>query len=291
MRSVITSHRSRTGFTLVELLVVIGIIALLISVLLPALQSARKQANTLKCLSSLRQIGTAYEMYANENKGYWPSARDRVQASTDNWHSWTDLIERYMVKGKLDPKYDNYYAVGNANRRRNSVLWGCPEWTKSIDWDSNAGASSGENVYTGYGMQYYPDSDGYFIKGDANQLASSTVQSAGVYTRSGYVKAVIWKRHGAERMLICDSQVDQVWLSNDPFTTATKFQPYDPVAFTAPGIMVDARHMKPGTAKSAAAGMKCINVLYCDGHAAPATPKEAHAAVRSPGREKLPQDP
>src|SRR5438094_657954 len=60
------------GFTLVELLVVIGIIAVLIGILIPALSKARTAAVTTACLSNLRQIGISFNQYATENHGWLP---------------------------------------------------------------------------------------------------------------------------------------------------------------------------------------------------------------------------
>ena len=67
-----SSSRRTKGFTLVELLVVIGIIAVLVAMLLPALNKAQEQARRTACLSNMHQIGLAMIMYANDNKGFVP---------------------------------------------------------------------------------------------------------------------------------------------------------------------------------------------------------------------------
>ena len=67
-----TPFHNRRAFTLVELLVVIGIIAILVAILMPALTRARDQANRIQCMNNVRQLLLGCQMYANENKLIWP---------------------------------------------------------------------------------------------------------------------------------------------------------------------------------------------------------------------------
>src|ERR1044072_9130068 len=158
----------RTGFTLVELLVVIGIIAVLISILIPALQKARKQANATKCASALRQIALAFTMYSRDNRGKFPVVKwDPLPApialsdgTSITALYWEDFLWKYTSNTELFTRGMTGGAV-NAPQRfaniRKSVFWGCPEWTGSYaTGNTKAGGDQVSFSENGYAYNIFP---------------------------------------------------------------------------------------------------------------------------------------
>ncbi len=107
----IVKHEGRSGFTLIELLVVIAIIAVLAAILFPVMVSAREAGRRARCVSNLKQLGTAFRQYASDNGERWPHlvldyvTQGKAANGMDIYvHApgslyWTQQVERY-VKNK-----------------------------------------------------------------------------------------------------------------------------------------------------------------------------------------------
>ncbi len=129
----------RSAFSLIELLVVISIIAVLASMLMPAIAMVREAALTTKCLSSLRQCVLAVNAYAGDNDGILPSGKNPsawypgpiAELPWPNLAHWHEIVRPYFSNGATTQK---------------DVFWGCPKWKGRA---ANLG-------YTGYGMNCNP---------------------------------------------------------------------------------------------------------------------------------------
>jgi prepilin-type N-terminal cleavage/methylation domain-containing protein/prepilin-type processing-associated H-X9-DG protein len=315
-------HRPKgkgAGFTLAELLIVIAIIGVLIAILLPALSAARRAAAATKCLSSLRDLGLAFQQYAQDNKRAFPVTDWAPPATwvTDQVERrpWQYFLFKYVHRGRdITPATKDTIL---SQVKTNSVFWGCPNFNED-NW-SNAAPDAAFAAYTipsryntGYGMSRYglapyytaappPTSDstwggsagangtGFGKFSPVIQGTFAVVREAGSVNGS-FLKMEQWSRRGASKGLLADANFFEIigsatWGKSAAFGTVRKTDPFlQSGALTGSYLTVDSmRHITPGSPAQKQASSKGINILYADGHAGSVTPDEAWIAIRGGG--------
>jgi prepilin-type N-terminal cleavage/methylation domain-containing protein/prepilin-type processing-associated H-X9-DG protein len=139
-------------FTLIELLVVIAIIAILASMLLPALNQAREKARGIKCMSNLKQLGMVLNYYASDNEDWFPLVN--LNSATGESLPGNEVTWVGKTVGYSAYQYNNVWGYGGADKAHNTIYW-CPSDVRNPSLPTTSIQSNGVPD-NGKGVSYLP---------------------------------------------------------------------------------------------------------------------------------------
>ena len=227
--------RSRSGFTLLELLLVTAIIAILAGLLLPALGKAKSKAKRLNCLSGLRQIGLAFHSFAHDHLDQFP-----FQVSTNN--GGTLEVARL---GTLFFAFRHFQAL--SNELADPRLLVCPADTRTPAENFSSLRNENVSYFTGLAADYsQPDS---ILAGDRNIVGRKLGSSPGIGTGSNNLAEWTAELHGSQgNLLFADGRVEL--FNNVALLVAIVRSPITQSMFPPPAIGRTNRQATPVAAVS-----------------------------------------
>jgi len=164
-----TSRKGLAGFTLVELLVVIAIIALLMAILMPALQRVKKHAEEVMCRQNLRQVGIILFMFLQDNDFVMPKVRRSAGNDRCNEYLWKDPATGVFLTA--DDK-DTYWALTMIDYIKDTNIFGCPAFKNSAEMRAMA------KLY-GYNVKAFYDS-AFCFNAYLTEANTNTIRDQGV---------------------------------------------------------------------------------------------------------------
>lgn len=196
---ILSINRSKLrGFTLIELLVCIAIIAILAAILIPAISRVRSSANSVKCVSNLRQVGVSMHMFVTENKGLLPQPLDNILPDIDEPVSWMIVLNEYMELRFPDVNEDTYLLCPEAHATY-------PSGNARRTYSMNAAGTGGTDAIRFASFEKPADTILLF-----DGVSSGATDANAAFGAGSYLTSIDWRHGNRANLLMMDGHINSI---------------------------------------------------------------------------------